>query len=45
MQCRNRGNSITASVWLVAGGLAVLLAGCSTDPYRIETFPSATANQ
>ena len=37
MQCRNRGNSITAPVWLVAGGLAALLLGCSTDPYRIET--------
>ena len=23
--------------WLVAGGLAVLLLGCSTEPYQIET--------
>jgi hypothetical protein len=28
---------MTASGWLVAGGLAALLLGCSTDPYRIET--------
>ncbi len=37
MKCRNHGNSTTAPVWLVAGGLAALLLGCSTEPYQIET--------
>ncbi len=37
MQCRDDGNSMTGCGWLLAGGLAVLLAGCSTEPYRIET--------
>ena len=37
MKCRSHGTSITAPGWLVAGGLAALLLGCSTDPYRIET--------
>jgi hypothetical protein len=37
MQYRNEGNLKAASGWLAAGGLAVLLLGCSTEPYQIET--------
>ena len=36
MQRRKDEKSRTASTWLAAGGLAVLLGGCSTDPYQIE---------
>ncbi len=37
MQYRNEGNLKAASGGLAAGGLAVLLLGCSTEPYQIET--------
>jgi hypothetical protein len=37
MQHRNETTSPTAPVWLALCGVAVLLGGCSTEPYRVET--------
>ncbi len=36
MHRRNDGKSRTLSGWLAAGAIALLLGGCSTEPYQIE---------